>query len=136
VQRDSVAGARREVGNHAATQARATSTAGAAFVIAVRRLEAAKTRLSPTFTTASRAALVQAMLADAIAAARTVGAVESITADSAVAAPTGGRTKPVEELLAIAEGIGRPARERTTANERPHPGGPKTEETTQRKREG
>lgn len=59
-----------------------------------------------------------------------------ITADSAVAVPTRGRTKSVEGLLAIAEGIGRAARQRTTTYERPHPGGPKTKETTQRKREG
>ncbi len=41
----------------------------------------------------------------------------------------------MEELIAIAEGIGRLARQRTTTYERPHPGGPKTDETTQ-KREG
>jgi FO synthase len=43
-----------------------------------------------------------------------------------------GSAKAVEELIAIAEGVGPPARQL----QRPHPSGPKTEETNQRKREG
>src|SRR5258708_24643673 len=39
----------------------------------------------------------------------------------------------VEDLIAIAEGIGPLARQRTATYERPHPGGPKTDETTQRR---
>jgi 2-iminoacetate synthase ThiH len=47
-----------------------------------------------------------------------------------------GSAESVEELIAIAEGIGRRARQRTTNHKRSHPSGPKTEETTQSEREG
>jgi 2-phospho-L-lactate/phosphoenolpyruvate guanylyltransferase len=48
-------------------------------IIAVKRLTAAKTRLSPAFSAGTREEVVLAMLIDTIAAARAVGAVQSIT---------------------------------------------------------
>ncbi|WP_445169586.1 2-phospho-L-lactate guanylyltransferase [Mycolicibacterium sp. Dal123E01] len=48
-------------------------------IIAVKRLVAAKTRLSPVFEAAIREQVVLAMLVDTITAARAVGAVQSIT---------------------------------------------------------
>lgn len=49
------------------------------LVIAVKRLESAKTRLAPMFAPAARAQLVLAMLVDTIVAASQVPAVASIT---------------------------------------------------------
>ncbi|MCX2930444.1 2-phospho-L-lactate guanylyltransferase [Mycobacterium sp. CVI_P3] len=48
-------------------------------IIAVKRLAAAKTRLSPVFATGTRERVVLAMLVDTITAARAVSAVGSIT---------------------------------------------------------
>lgn len=48
-------------------------------IIAVKRLVAAKSRLSPAFESATREKVVLAMLIDTITAARAVGAVQSIT---------------------------------------------------------
>ena len=49
------------------------------LVIAVKRLDAAKTRLAPVFSAATRERVVLAMLIDTILAARRVGALSSIT---------------------------------------------------------
>ncbi len=48
-------------------------------IIAVKRLSAAKTRLAPVFSAATREQVVLAMLVDTITAARAVSAVRSIT---------------------------------------------------------
>lgn len=48
-------------------------------IIAVKRLTAAKTRLSPAFTAGTRERVVLAMLVDTITAARAVSAVASVT---------------------------------------------------------
>lgn len=56
-----------------------TPATNVALVIAVKRLDAAKTRLSPTFTPPARAALVCAMLADTLTAAQAVPAVHNVT---------------------------------------------------------
>jgi 2-phospho-L-lactate guanylyltransferase len=48
-------------------------------IIAVKRLAAAKTRLSPVFSAGARERVVLAMLIDTITAARAVNAVQSIT---------------------------------------------------------
>ncbi|TGD87562.1 2-phospho-L-lactate guanylyltransferase [Mycolicibacterium sp. CH28] len=48
-------------------------------IIAVKRLSAAKTRLAPVFSAATREQVVLAMLIDTITAARAVSAVQSIT---------------------------------------------------------
>ncbi|MCV7345700.1 2-phospho-L-lactate guanylyltransferase [Mycolicibacterium rhodesiae] len=48
-------------------------------IIAVKRLTAAKTRLSPVFSASTREQVVLAMLIDTITAARAAGAVASIT---------------------------------------------------------
>jgi 2-phospho-L-lactate guanylyltransferase len=58
------------------------SMSGAAdvgVIIAVKRLTAAKTRLSPVFSAGTRERVVLAMLIDTISAARAVNAVQSIT---------------------------------------------------------
>ena len=49
------------------------------LVIAVKRLDSAKTRLAPVFAARSRERVVLAMLVDTIAAATSVSALESIT---------------------------------------------------------
>ena len=49
------------------------------LVIAVKRLTAAKTRLAPVFSAATRESVVLAMLVDTITAASTVSALHSIT---------------------------------------------------------
>jgi 2-phospho-L-lactate/phosphoenolpyruvate guanylyltransferase len=56
-----------------------SSEADIALVIAVKRLAAAKTRLAPVFSAATREAVVLAMLVDTVTAASAVTAVQSIT---------------------------------------------------------
>lgn len=56
-----------------------SGTADIGVIIAVKRLVAAKTRLSPVFEAGTREQVVLAMLIDTITAAREVGAVRSIT---------------------------------------------------------
>ena len=92
------------------------------LVIAVKRLESAKTRLAPVFPAGSRQRVVLAMLVDTIAAASRVSALESITVitpdETAAAAATelgtfvladptpAGHTDPLNHALASASGIG------------------------------
>ncbi len=57
----------------------ASSDADIGLVIAVKRLTAAKTRLAPVFSAATREGVVLAMLIDTVAAAFSVPAVQSIT---------------------------------------------------------
>jgi len=59
--------------------------ADVALVIAVKRLAAAKTRLAPVFSAATREAVVLAMLADTITAALAVADVTVVTPDAAAA---------------------------------------------------
>ena len=54
-------------------------TVGVELIVAIKRLSTAKTRLAPAFTPVSRAALVQAMLADTLAAALAVPAIAGVT---------------------------------------------------------
>ena len=56
-----------------------SSEADVGLVIAVKRLTAAKTRLAPVFSAATREGVVLAMLIDTITAALAVPAVQSIT---------------------------------------------------------
>ena len=56
-----------------------SSEADVGLVIAVKRLAAAKTRLAPVFSAATREAVVLAMLVDTVTAASAVTAVQSIT---------------------------------------------------------
>jgi 2-phospho-L-lactate/phosphoenolpyruvate guanylyltransferase len=56
-----------------------SSEADVGLVIAVKRLAAAKTRLAPVFSAATREGVVLAMLIDTVTAASTVSAVQSIT---------------------------------------------------------
>jgi 2-phospho-L-lactate guanylyltransferase len=56
-----------------------SSVADIGLVIAVKRLAAAKTRLAPVFSAATREGVVLAMLIDTITAAAAVPAVQSIT---------------------------------------------------------
>ncbi|GAY16566.1 2-phospho-L-lactate guanylyltransferase [Mycobacterium sp. shizuoka-1] len=56
-----------------------SGAADVGVIIAVKRLVAAKTRLSPVFEAQTRERVVLAMLIDTITAARAVSAVESIT---------------------------------------------------------
>ncbi len=57
----------------------ATSDADVGLVIAVKRLTAAKTRLAPVFSAATRESVVLAMLIDTITAASAVSALRAIT---------------------------------------------------------
>src|SRR5689334_21819870 len=69
-----------------------TPDAGVSVVIAVKRLTAAKTRLAPAFSPATRGGVVLAMLEDTIAAATAVPAVRSVivvTPDADAAAAAG-----------------------------------------------
>ncbi|MGV0834917.1 2-phospho-L-lactate guanylyltransferase [Mycolicibacterium thermoresistibile] len=59
----------------------ARSVTDVAVVIAVKRLSAAKTRLAPIFTAATREDVVLAMLLDTVSAAAAVGAVTVVTPD-------------------------------------------------------
>jgi 2-phospho-L-lactate guanylyltransferase len=59
--------------------------AEAAAIIAVKRLTAAKTRLAPIFSAATREAIVLAMLVDTITAASTVARVTVVTPDEVAA---------------------------------------------------
>jgi 2-phospho-L-lactate guanylyltransferase len=56
-----------------------SSEADVGLVIAVKRLAAAKTRLAPIFSAATREGVVLAMLIDTVTAASAVSAVQSIT---------------------------------------------------------
>lgn len=92
------------------------------LVIAVKRLESAKTRLAPVFPAGNRQQVVLAMLIDTITAASRVSALESITVvtpdQTAAAAATelgtlvlvdptpAGHTDPLNHALASASGIG------------------------------
>jgi 2-phospho-L-lactate guanylyltransferase len=58
---------------------KATEAADVGLVIAVKRLTAAKTRLAPVFSAATREAVVLAMLIDTISAASAVPALSAIT---------------------------------------------------------
>ncbi len=58
---------------------RKSQAADVALVIAVKRLSAAKTRLAPVFSSATRESVVLAMLIDTIAAASAVSALRSVT---------------------------------------------------------
>ncbi len=91
------------------------------LVIAVKRLSAAKTRLSPVFSGAGRESVVLAMLVDTITAASAVGALRSVTvvtpdhgaADAArrlgarvLADPTPeGHEDPLNNAIAAAEAV-------------------------------
>jgi 2-phospho-L-lactate/phosphoenolpyruvate guanylyltransferase len=68
------------------------------LVIAVKRLESAKTRLAPMFAAPVREQLVLAMLVDTITAAARVPAVESIT----VVTPDAAAAAAAEQLGAVA----------------------------------
>ena len=57
---------------------KATEAADVGLVIAVKRLTAAKTRLAPVFSAATRESVVLAMLIDTISAAAAVPAVSAI----------------------------------------------------------
>lgn len=63
----------------------ATPGADVALVIAMKRLAAAKTRLAPIFSAATREAMVLAMLVDTITAASAVTAVTVVTPDDVAA---------------------------------------------------
>jgi 2-phospho-L-lactate guanylyltransferase len=58
---------------------RTVEAADVGLVIAVKRLTAAKTRLAPVFSAATRESVVLAMLIDTISAASAVSAVHSVT---------------------------------------------------------
>jgi 2-phospho-L-lactate/phosphoenolpyruvate guanylyltransferase len=58
---------------------RTSDAADVALVIAVKRLTAAKTRLAPVFSAATRESVVLAMLVDTITAASAVPALHSVT---------------------------------------------------------
>ncbi len=96
-----------------------SSQADIGLVIAVKRLAAAKTRLAPVFSAATRESVVLAMLIDTVTAASAVPAVQSITvvtpddvaADAArrlgarvLADPTpNGHRNPLNNAIAAAE---------------------------------
>jgi 2-phospho-L-lactate/phosphoenolpyruvate guanylyltransferase len=61
------------------TGAAKSATSDVALVIAVKRLGAAKTRLAPVFSAATRESVVLAMLIDTITAASAVPALQAIT---------------------------------------------------------
>jgi 2-phospho-L-lactate guanylyltransferase len=61
-----------------------------AVIVAVKRLAAAKTRLAPVFSIATREAVVLAMLVDTISAAAAVASVTVVTPDPAAAAAARG----------------------------------------------
>lgn len=72
-------------GSRSDTAAAATQATDVALVIAVKRLSAAKTRLAPIFSAATREAVVLAMLVDTLSAASTVAPVTVVTPDDAAA---------------------------------------------------
>ncbi|MCK0175032.1 MULTISPECIES: 2-phospho-L-lactate guanylyltransferase [Mycobacteriaceae] len=67
-----------------------TSDGEVAVIVAVKRLAAAKTRLAPVFSTATREAVVLAMLVDTVSAAAAVASVTVVTPDPAAAAAARG----------------------------------------------
>ncbi|HJT93328.1 MAG TPA: 2-phospho-L-lactate guanylyltransferase [Mycobacterium sp.] len=89
------------------------------MVIAVKRLSAAKTRLAPVFSSATRESVVLAMLVDTISAALAVSALQAVTVvtpdDDAAAAARGlgarvlvdptpdGHRNPLNNAIAAAE---------------------------------
>jgi 2-phospho-L-lactate guanylyltransferase len=101
------------------TGAAQPATSDVALVIAVKRLAAAKTRLAPVFSSATRESVVLAMLMDTITAASAVSALSAITVvtpddDAAAAArrlgarvlvdPTPqGHRNPLNNAIAAAE---------------------------------
>jgi 2-phospho-L-lactate/phosphoenolpyruvate guanylyltransferase len=101
------------------TGAAQPATSDVGLVIAVKRLAAAKTRLAPVFSSATREGVVLAMLKDTIAAASAVSALSAITVvtpddDAAAAArrlgarvlvdPTPqGHRNPLNNAIAAAE---------------------------------
>lgn len=72
-------------GSRSDTAAAATQAADVTLVIAVKRLSAAKTRLAPIFSAATREAVVLAMLVDTITAASAIAPVTVVTPDDAAA---------------------------------------------------
>ena len=96
-----------------------SGTADVGLVIAVKRLAAAKTRLAPVFSSATRESVVLAMLVDTISAASAVSALSAVTVvtpddDAAAAArrlgarvlvdPTPqGHRNPLNNAIAAAE---------------------------------
>jgi 2-phospho-L-lactate guanylyltransferase len=99
----------------------ASSKADIGLVIAVKRLVAAKTRLAPVFSAATRGGVVMAMLVDTITAALAVPAVQTLTVvtpddDAADAARTlgarivddptpPGHRNPLNNAIAAAEAV-------------------------------
>ncbi len=97
------------------------ATADVGLIIAVKRLRAAKTRLAPVFSAATRESVVLAMLVDTITAAASVPAVGTITVvtpdDLAAATARGlgarvladstpdGHRDPLNNALAAAEAV-------------------------------
>jgi len=130
VQSNSAAGTRPKAANHAATEPGASSATGVALVIAVKRLDAAKTRLSPTFTIA----LARNMLHGTIdhiqtswvklgvertqvmlnGGANDLGGTLMEETISRMAGSSYGSYKSVRDIQAIASAAGRPTRQRTT----------------------
>jgi 2-phospho-L-lactate/phosphoenolpyruvate guanylyltransferase len=72
-------------GSRSDTAAAATQAADVALVIAVKRLSAAKTRLAPIFSAATREAVVLSMLVDTITAASAIAPVTIVTPDDTAA---------------------------------------------------
>lgn len=72
-------------GTNATDDAKRVKNGDIALVIAVKRLNAAKTRLAPVFSATTREAVVLAMLIDTINAATTVAAVTVVTPDDVAA---------------------------------------------------
>lgn len=72
-------------GSRSDTAAAATQATDVALVIAVKRLSAAKSRLAPIFSSATREAVVLAMLVDTITAASAVAPVTVVTPDDTAA---------------------------------------------------
>lgn len=68
-------------GSRSDNAAAATQAADVTLVIAVKRLSAAKTRLAPIFSAATREAVVLAMLVDTITAASSIAPVTVVTPD-------------------------------------------------------
>jgi 2-phospho-L-lactate/phosphoenolpyruvate guanylyltransferase len=72
-------------GTQSTGAARSAASDDIALVIAVKRLAAAKTRLAPIFSAATRESVVLAMLVDTITAASTVASVTVVTPDEVAA---------------------------------------------------
>lgn len=72
-------------GTNATDDAKQVMNGDISLVIAVKRLNAAKTRLAPVFSAATRESVVLAMLIDTINAATTVASVTVVTPDDVAA---------------------------------------------------